>query len=1375
MEYYHLPSIYPHSPEIPSVSDIYTFNAHDSCLQTALKIGAWAVTFVTCGLFYLIAWAAYATYAAIYPQEEASVPLLQRVQAPIQPQEAPPSLEHRAISPIQLIDSPSPEPQPLSPPLPRIPTPSISPVALLRGQFEAFQKGRLSREEFIESFTPVQSAFVVDLLDEESLEMAILIETIKETLEKQDLDWIFSADEEVIASHAKALMSRCGPQSEVLGYYYPLKESDTCLFFAPTNDPREPLRCLLFSLTNTTQPLEEKLIQMIKGETRHNPSRSAVASSLGNSIKNTVFIKVVPNYKNPENCLRALLTPLKEPPPKDSGSYKPWRRFPYALIQTMSQLLRHRELADLFYQKSLQGIALFSIEEVQEIQQVAKDLIQLFFLHKEDLASDPHCIDLNYFFDYFAPALSECALTEEVAKAILDFAAYRSNGHELLPTLIDNCLKTLSHSQNAKLYQKLALREIQEWGYPSLVLLSRIEKSPWDAFAWNKIIFQLLERLSKGEYSLEKLKTFQYLLSIFKKDNALWKGLGPIRRGFPETPIIQIVIDFVTTTYNGKTNDYFFRNHLPSLPFYESLAIAFFQTGQSLTSPTQIIRLYGALPPESPLRHYLDTRKDLFPQEVSCTRSGIASLSDNELTSLLTSQTMQLEFELRKGRSSPERVDLAIIAKAQRLKKEVKERIKALAFSNDLHASYQRFCNAYDAIVDHVPLLALLRKLSREFRAAIQQTDPTKRMFSEALLKFFVLWNDERDYQISHQDIEVTLQQLPLQHRHTFLRQKEKVMRLATNFFSSNFWQTHNPTHMKVHGTKLATLRLITKFPRPMRALKACGELVQSGIAPFAGELCGSMRTLNAKGLSFERPTNTLEDPTWKETHGSDHSQFIFSAPTHYMQSVLYAIKRLNSHGTFANFVFDEKKAWEMLSETKIRSLLNNCSIRELDYLAITILRLRMIASEEILTKMDALRRLLDSLKNQFGDLLDLLFQALDSPIPFQISPEEVPLMQDLTGIVFGCFSAFDPNTAAWNGEISLPSGLQVGPNEDIPVVFALPEAIDNVRGVAEDTVEVRSLDELLLAEMLTMLQGSRIQRDVDLTTLKQDQVQSAIASSIRSSTLPLYAKPLPKTPKAPVSGGEHRIGELKTLENPFFGPSYQGGEATYRDAVETTEAPARETHGVLHMLRITLFAQIFQQILAEKTGSIVTPKERYLTAMAAAFHDSAREDEGQDRWDELSAWNFREFLLKHSRITGFKEYSKPIYESSISSDELTLYYNAIAHKDSNKNTHDSLVRQAVHDGDCIEILRCLPGCDLSRFRQEELVLSQHLDPEELQALIVEMQAFIQQTENISTKIHLEYESASPYEELVSRLTKDSFPLLHHYFFQGDKLPPADD
>jgi hypothetical protein len=292
------------------------------------------------------------------------------------------------------------------------------------------------------------------------------------------------------------------------------------------------------------------------------------------------------------------------------------------------------------------------------------------------------------------------------------------------------------------------------------------------------------------------------------------------------------------------------------------------------------------------------------------------------------------------------------------------------------------------------------------------------------------------------------------------------------------------------------------------------------------------------------------------------------------------------------------------------------------------------------------------------------------------------------------------------------------------------------------------------------MEEGSRTQA-MQIDRISESTLQSLIDKAIKEFACPHYGRLLPARPIAPKEESSSlKIGFQEVISTPFFGHYHGATYSSYIEALEKSpDMPARHFHGVMHMLRTALFSQIFYQIFNPRS----TPKQKYLVAMSAAYHDSARQDEGRDRWDELSAWNLRRFLMNHNPIE-LDEDSKVIEKKVITDKEIKDCYQALASKDPKDGCFTSDVQKAVHDADCIEINRCLHSP--FDFDPSKLEVSKVLPKSKLDQLIREFQRFIQETETLSIKSHFEYNSLSPYAELVSYLLnpENNFRLLSSYF-----------
>jgi hypothetical protein len=721
-----------------------------------------------------------------------------------------------------------------------------------------------------------------------------------------------------------------------------------------------------------------------------------------------------------------------------------------------------------------------------------------------------------------------------------------------------------------------------------------------------------------------------------------------------------------------------------------------------------------------------------------------SSFTIEEIPILLYKISQDLNFQLIKAHLAPNRIDYELVFKAHRLKKEVKK-----FNSKPFQASFNQFITTYNKIIEHVPILALLRSLSKELR------DISKGLVlnpSVKLRKFLGLWENNDFSEIGYEITGAQIISSKGSVKKIIGGIREKICTVAARFFNDPFWQSNNFRHMNIHGTKDITLYMIANSPIEKRSLRAAGKLIEDRIPLLTGELCGSHTSNNKDTLSFSAPSFSWEEPAWE--NGTIQ---IFSGPTSYFQSLRYACATVNKYGsTFAFTVSPEETLKLLFSESLSEILESN----------FTLLRVMQIKAthpnaDEVL---NPLKLHIEEIRIQKGDpnlYQEIYHELTNLPLLNLSSSEDLRKLQSQVPIVFGVFNHFDPKTQPWNREIALPSGLNLGENRDTPIVFTHEKDIPRVTSLARPVnTKVEDFKVLIVAECLNMTEGSEIE-NLNIGSLSKESLQQTIGKAVIQFAAPYYATPLPKYPTAPLpSSNFFHIQDKFFLESPNYGDGFTS--ETYHAALEVSpKMIARQVHGTMHMLRATIFAQIFLNIL-DRTS---TPKMRYLASVSAAFHDSAREDESTDLWDEMSAWNLRHFLIKHN--TSFISTQSWIidYNYIITEDEILMCYEAVAKKDPPKEEgFKTAIQKAVHDADCIEIIRCLE--DPLNFRKDELQTASLLTGDSLDQFIGEAAAFIEETEDEEIKVYYEHESNDPYNEFVRHLQKqrDSYPLLNYYF-----------
>ena len=136
----------------------------------------------------------------------------------------------------------------------------------------------------------------------------------------------------------------------------------------------------------------------------------------------------------------------------------------------------------------------------------------------------------------------------------------------------------------------------------------------------------------------------------------------------------------------------------------------------------------------------------------------------------------------------------------------------------------------------------------------------------------------------------------------------------------------------------------------------------------------------------------------------------------------------------------------------------------------------------------------------------------------------------------------------------------------------------------------------------------------------------------------------------------------------------------------------ARSIHGIQHVTRAAINIPIFAN-LYRRFGNVealaLTNEDIKLLQIAALFHDSAREAEGEDHWDQESALFFYEYVTKSLGLSPIK--AKLFAEAIANKDadeanyfELKGIYWVKREEKSPKNIYQKL----IHDADCLEIIR---------------------------------------------------------------------------------------
>jgi hypothetical protein len=743
------------------------------------------------------------------------------------------------------------------------------------------------------------------------------------------------------------------------------------------------------------------------------------------------------------------------------------------------------------------------------------------------------------------------------------------------------------------------------------------------------------------------------------------------------------------------------------------------------------------------------------------------------------------------GHSCPERVDHSLIFFSHFLKKRLKE--DAIA--------YPEFITAYDLLVDRLPMFRLIRNLSKEIRQ-----DP--REVSSQLMMFLVLWGGEKFYQMPYESIKTFIEFNKRDVLEIIQKSRKKVHKISRQVFSlMGRGEIHRTL---LHGTRLATLycmRMSQTFE-----LIPSGTLFNEGNPVFNGELIGSSFFENKNFISFSNSSKSFNDQFWK---GRDS---ILETPTatFFLQSILYSLKKENHFGFSKTYGYDPKKDAEHFSNllvnfrTELNLLFqsiinfqNDCSeenkikLKEcqtkfagfIDYSTAVVLRKIALSTEDITDHIHDLRDniylfvieklesgLIDKNQSEFFRQLHRnfhlrTFAALNnsSKKHFKSSEaEELEYLQDQTPIIFGTHNMHPKKNIHGYAERLLSRHTP-------DFLLCLKKDRSRIQSVlGSSDIPVLDMRCIAFMETLIMLSGEHIRqlnlpRRLDLGSVMSD-VQQALNDTL-PIIIPYYATPLPEKPKADLAelSDDQKLEKMKEITNPYFETHFKEKMTVkcsykdYIDQVKSLRSPARLTHGVVHMMRTVIFSQVFLR-LSKPDASM---KDIYLTAIAAAFHDSARQDEGEDRWDTQSAWNLRTFLNIVKEATTELEFDddKTVARIWVQDEDIEVYYRSIYEKDGIKMGANPSIQKrideaikAVHDADCMDIYRCVGDT----FDQTKLK-SYSEESARFVELIEACKRFIFETESLDWKVKLEYQSDHPYQDMLELLKKPEYSIIQTY------------
>lgn len=726
----------------------------------------------------------------------------------------------------------------------------------------------------------------------------------------------------------------------------------------------------------------------------------------------------------------------------------------------------------------------------------------------------------------------------------------------------------------------------------------------------------------------------------------------------------------------------------------------------------------------------LDCRSGLNPEYRDLLLSrNLATSADLEIIEIKDIETLDhkiisanryLEEISRLYNLNPNRVDLKRIFDIKMLKKDarfLKDLVPKNEVESSLKTAYESLSSRYNTFIGKHLFLNELRLISKEIRKLSLQTIKFKAP-SERLLKYFSLWSfDAEKRSIALEGI----QKLFLSTRKEYwLSMAKRSIEAADKVETEKLLKKRIKW---IHGTTSHALVGLVN----MGALVPTGQLLREGNVPLTGEINGSHNNLNNAKLSGEVLTRS-----WCEA-----LKMYLEACTRFQVSYLFASSENGFFKHGLRFNPEEALKW---AESEIIG----DNIKFIDSVFIQILRIRMTMPDAESRLLPLKKMIEEHPKLEEEDKIKVL-EAFTFRLAYTYTPQELKAVLDSNPypIIFAS-QTIDPVSHSpkyFKGEAEFVVENKQYFGKDIQIAFTDKDNIEALEAVLKPFgVQVFDLDMARYLETMSMIIGSQ---DIEVT--KKFNIQSKINFILQRDVLREYASLFPKEPVY-----KNTNGEIIKLKNPDFGRAglkYQ----SYLKAVKEGDILPRNVHGAMHATRTTIWSQLllnlYSNIDLTKTG-LRTDINPLALAIAAAYHDGARDDDGPDHWDIPSSEKFLHYVK--SGNFDFPDVNK--------------YVHALANKDPEDNKFTCLIQMIVHDADCLEIIRVLRSLD--QFQKNRLAILQleHLSDEQLNEIdlvILEVSKFIEMTESRDIKHKFEEESRDYYLDVILLMNSDEFPTLY--------------
>lgn len=743
---------------------------------------------------------------------------------------------------------------------------------------------------------------------------------------------------------------------------------------------------------------------------------------------------------------------------------------------------------------------------------------------------------------------------------------------------------------------------------------------------------------------------------------------------------------------------------------YHKIAPLLLAAGASISSKTSLLWIQNKHDPAfHPYLDYLHAKGMLSEEELKQLKTpiepGKRKYQDSTLIEKCHEYIAYITHMLVVANLNHDALDLTKIEEIKQLKKETKEVMKNQGAKPSTKA--KDLFKLYDRIVDHHPWLSQLRQISKDLRS----TTMTNR-----LVRFVGIMTQTWKFEHAMAKVESirSNKRKPTWDNfyHRFVTQHE--------LYKKDRYLTRHPLTL-CHGADKNAALLIAKEG----AILSMGQILAKKGLTLTGEHCGSHDSINANHISGERLSFNWEDG----------SRLYDVAYTRFMMAHVYATQAKHENDRDLELRFDPVTAVARIkhfetSEEIIKS--NKWWFR----LRFDIMRMR--ATNRITqSELQPLKSKLEQwLNNGRDEDIQAVIDAIDEQNPSTFTDEELKFIDSPPyGVIFASttvLSAAHPPHI--KREFLAPGPLRLG--HQIQVAFTDKDKCQELGQLFSrygHNIRVYTFEMGYHLEMLNMMQGSALQNF--LKSRGRDYwEQKRVAFELQTEVLPEYAKPFPANP----TYFDPQQSKKVSLKRPFYDRDC-ADHTEYEKKVKDGLTIARKIHGPMHACRTSIWALLVTILYNEKD---LQPDE---IQYAAACHDRQRQDEGTDHWDNSSArWYLSRMLQRDQWNTTISEYNF-----------------ALQNKDPEKGQFESIKQKALHDADCLEIVRVLK--DPSEFRYEELCfLKECKRRKNLRALVDEIFDFIKMTEGTELKKHLE--SVDNYYGTVMRIMsfhRKRFPILN--------------